>query len=506
VKRNLSSQIRMIALCLAIATSSQLHAQQPRYRLIDMGTFGGPASGLNSGDHGSFSVSVVNNRGTLAGWAETSQADPFPTFCFTNDCYVAHALQWQAGVRTDLGALADGVSSQAIWVSGSGLVAGVSENGAIDPLLPDLPELRAVLWRNGHITDLGTLPEGGYESFANAVNGTGQVIGGALNTVPDSNSLAGPGFLPTQTRAFLWEHGAMQDLGTLGGTDALAQFINEQGQVVGWSYTGSAPNTSCPGVFPVATGSFMWDRSHGMQDLGTLGGTCTLVSGLNNNGTAVGISVNDEQIERGFVWQNGTIQDLGASLGGDFTGSEGINDHGAIAGWAFLAGNASYHAALWQQVGNITDLGVVAGDDCSFASSINAQTQIVGTSIGDGCTFDENSRGFLWESGSLYDLNTLIPPGASLHLLLALAINDRGEIAGSGLDLNGNRHTFLLVPCAVNSASGCQEVIADAAFTAPVHTVFAPGPMGSNRDSLFRHLLSRGLGPQVHGPQLTKKN
>jgi uncharacterized membrane protein len=383
----------------------------------------------------------------------------------------------------------------------------VSENGVIDPLLPDLPELRAVLWRNGQITDLGTLPEGGYESFANAVNGTGQVIGGALNTVSDPNSLAGPGFLPTQTRAFLSEHGEMQDLGTLGGTDAIAQFINERGQVVGWSYTGSAPNTSCPGVFPVATGSFIWDRSHGMQDLGTLGGTCTLVSGLNNNGTAVGIYVNDEQIERGFVWQNGTIQDFDASLGGDFTGSEGINDRGAIAGWAYLAGNASYHAALWQQVGNTTDLGVVAGDDCSFASSINAKTQIVGTSLGDGCTFDENSRGFLWESGSLYDLNTLIPPGASLHLLLALAINDRGEIAGSGLDLNGNRHAFLPVPCAVNSASDCQEVIADTASTGSVSRVFPPSPTLANQGNPFRHLLSRGLGPQARGPRLlTKKN
>src|SRR5262249_1199133 len=146
------------------------------------------------------------------------------------------------------------------------------------------------------------------------------------------NSLAGPGFLPTQTRAFLWEHGAMQDLGTLGGTDALAQFINEQGQVVGWSYTGSDPNTSCPGLFPVTTGSFIWDRAHGMRDLGTLGGTCPLVTGLNNNGTAIGIYVNDEQIQRGFVWQYGRIQDI-ASLGGDFLGPEGINDQGTIAGW-----------------------------------------------------------------------------------------------------------------------------------------------------------------------------
>src|SRR5262249_55135735 len=159
-----------------------------------------------------------------------------------------------------------------------------------------------------------------------------------------------------------------------------------------------------------------------------------------------------DQIQRGFLWRNGTIQDL-ASLGGDFLGPEGINDHGAIAGWSYLAGNASYHAALWRGLGNITDLGVLARDDCSFASAVNDPNQIVGSSIGDGCTFDDNSLAFLWESGSLYDLNALIPPGASLHLLLALGINDRGEIAGTGLDVGGNRHDFLLVPCVVSSPS-----------------------------------------------------
>lgn len=502
MKKNWSAYSGTIALFVTLTIGSQVSAQQPRYRLIDMGTFGGPASWLNSGDDASFSVSVVNNRGTLAGWAETPQPDPFPAFCFTEDCYVSHAFQWQGGVRSDLGALVDGVSSQANWISNSGLIAGVSENGAIDPLLPDFPELRAVLWKNGRIVDLGILPEGGYESVANAVNSKGQVIGGALNTISDPNSLEAPGFLPTQTRAFLWENGAMQDLGTLGGTDALAQFINDQGQVVGWSYTSSEPNSTCPSFLPVATGSFIWDRTHGMQDLGTLGGTCTLVTGLNNNGIAVGAYVNDEEIQRGFVWQNGTIQDLRASLGGDFLSPEGINDHGIIAGWAYLAENASYHAALWRGVGNIIDLGAVAGDDCSFATAINAQSQIVGSSIGDGCSFDDNAHAILWESGSLYDLNTLVPAGASLHLLLAVGINDRGEIAGTALGVDGNRHDFLLVPCVVSSASHCQEEFAGATSAASLAKVSPTGSPQVRSGATFRRLFSHGLVRQVHGPRL----
>jgi probable HAF family extracellular repeat protein len=262
-----------------------------------------------------------------------------------------------------------------------------------------------------------------------------------------------------------------------------------------------------PGFLPLATGSFLWDRAHGIQDLGTLGGTCTLVTGLNNNGKAVGIYVNDEQIQRGFLWQNGTIQDLGASLGGDFLSPEGINDHGMVAGWSYLAGNAFYHAALWEEVGNITDLGVVSGDDCSFATAINAKSQIVGSSLGDGCTFDDSSNAFLWESGSLYDLNTLIPADASLHLLLALGINDRGEIAGTGLDSAGNRHDFLLVPCVMSTASDCQELFADAHSVTSPNNLFPAGATHITQSTPTRALFSRGLAHQVRGPRLlTGKN
>jgi len=270
------------------------------------------------------------------------------------------------------------------------------------------------------------------------------VVGFALNTIPDPYSLAGV----TQTRAFVWQDGVMQDLGTLGsGTDALAQFINEQGQVVGWSYTSSDPNTSCPSVSPLAIGSFIWDQEKGIQDLGTLGGTCTLATGINNSGTVVGLYLNDNQIQRGFLWERGSIRDLGGSLGGDYASAEGINDEGLTAGSAFLAGNTTFHAALWRQVGEITDLGVLSGDQCSFASSINAKAQIVGASITDDCSFDNSTRAFLWEGGSIFDLNTLIPAGSALHLQWARSINDLGEIAGAGFDAEGNLHDFLLIPC-----------------------------------------------------------
>jgi probable HAF family extracellular repeat protein len=69
--------------------------------------------------------------------------------------------------------------------------------------------------------------------------------------------------------------------------------------------------------------------------------------------------------------------------------------------------------------------------------------QVVGFS--DDCT--ANTSAFLWENGSPVDLNTLVisnPFGA--QLIIALIINERGEIAAQGVLPNGDLHAFLLIP------------------------------------------------------------
>jgi probable HAF family extracellular repeat protein len=69
--------------------------------------------------------------------------------------------------------------------------------------------------------DLGTL--GGQHSFAVDINNAGQIVGWAYNA-------------SGARRAFLWQDGVMQDLGTLGGDYfTAADDINENGQVAGES-------------------------------------------------------------------------------------------------------------------------------------------------------------------------------------------------------------------------------------------------------------------------------
>jgi uncharacterized membrane protein len=124
-------------LLFALGPSVLLHAQDRhalhhRYKLIDIGTFGGPNSTLNSGEFITLFSHVLNNRGALVSGADTSSPDP-DCLQAAGDCYVAHAFRWEAGVRTDLGALGRSRNGFAEWISPNGLIAGFSENGEFDP-------------------------------------------------------------------------------------------------------------------------------------------------------------------------------------------------------------------------------------------------------------------------------------------------------------------------------------------------------------------------------------
>jgi uncharacterized membrane protein len=455
-----------------VASSTAHH----HYKVIDIGTLGGPSSyfdDLHLTDSYFFNSvfynfsQVLNSKGILVGFADTSTPDPYstnPVFCYVPDCFVTHAYQWQNGETTDLGTLPGGASSAAFWINSNGLIAGNSQNGQFDPVIPGLPELRAVIWKNGKIQDLGTL--GGSSSFSQSVNDRGQVTGLALNGISDSFSFYYQYLfcLPfeicpanaTQTRGFVWdEEDGIQDIGTLGGPDAFPSLINQHGQIAGFSYTDSTPQptTGFPTLHP-----FLWEKAKGMKDLGSLGGTTTAsVNGLNERGEVVGGALlPGDLINHPFLWDGEKLIDLVATPFGGSADGEAfwINEAGEVVGIAGIPApcpgssppREAAHAFLWRQ-GVMADLGALAGSPISQANFVNSRSQVVGDSM--PCDFSAVTA-FLWENGSLVDLNTLIPPSTPFFVFTASFISDQGEIAAFGALANGDQHAVLLIPCDEN--------------------------------------------------------
>ncbi len=433
-KRLVYILVTLLAISRPLQSSAQNHQ---RYRLYDLG----PGSGIGAG------VTLANDHGDVVGGALTSTPNPDllnPNPLWGPSEFTSHAFRWRNGNLTDLGTLPGGNSSGAVAVNESGTIVGLADNGLIDPQA-GFPEAFGVLWSHGHIQNLGAL--GGNQSFAVAINNLGQVTGVAENDVPDPFSFLGA----TEAHAFLWERGIMRDLGTLGGPDSWGFYVNDKGQVAGFSFTSD-----------LSLRPFLWTQGE-MIDLGSLGGTFGFANALNNRGQVAGpMNLPGDFNSHPFLWDRGTLVDLG-TLGGENANGQAMNDAGEVVGEADNSTPCTpdcdhpqvYRAYLWRH-GVMSDLGAVPADRCGNAYSINARTQVVGTN-GHCHGFVD---AFLWENGSIYNLNDLVAGPAPLHMVVALYITDDGLIAGTGVppgvsvyDVETLGHVFVLVPC----GDGCEE-------------------------------------------------
>jgi len=409
-------------------TAQRPSATKFPYTAINLGTLGGPNTVFNA----------VSGRTVLL-QADTRTLDRDYNKSGKNeqstDRYISHAAFWRNGRLTDLGALPGNNSSALLDMNAHGEGVGVSENGAIDPLVGS-PTVRAVVWRGGKIHMLPTL--GGRESVAGRINDRGQVFGLTTNAVHDRFGLDGWGPQGTQARAFLWtQETGTTSLGTLGGPDSTVDWVNNRGQVVGDSFTNARVNaaTHLPTEHP-----FLWSKATGMRDLGTLGGTLATPKALNDRGEVVGQSnVRYDTAFHAFLWNGSKMLDLG-TFGGTYSAANAINQAGDVVGFAQVTAGGTCQAFLWRN-GRKINLGVVPGNSTS-GTSVNARDQVVGGSCDDATT---TTRGWLWEHGTMHDLNKLVAP-SSLRLNGASHIDDQGRIVATGVLPNGRQRVVLLVP------------------------------------------------------------
>ena len=353
-----------------------------------------------------------------------------------------------------------------------GAPSDITENGLIAGAAPTRESaMHAVLWFNRVKIDIGKPGLGGPRSAGFGINRTGQVVGAAEASEANYEDFCGFNAygLPHSDSAclpFLWQDGVMNPLPTLGGANGAAYRINDHGVAVGLAET-KEQESACPvsqfkpviwkngTAYPLPTfqddpvGVAAWINDKG-QVVGS-SGTC---APFNPNSGLYMVE------NHALLWDNGKVTDLG-NLGG--TGgiagnhSCAINNRGQVVGHSEMPNDTTFHGFLWTKETGMQDLHTLPGDYASLGLDINDGGTVVGASL--DASF--NPRPYVWKKGVMTDLNTLIRGRSALYLLLAEAINDRGEIVGFGATTSGELHGFLATPsrrdCNVNAEDTVTE-------------------------------------------------
>jgi probable HAF family extracellular repeat protein len=404
------------ALTLSIPLSAQNPLSPTHYRVIDLGTLGGPVSSANT----------INNLGWAMGGSVNSSGNQIATL-------------WLYGLQIPLGTINGGAQSNVEWPNKNnfGLITGITNNGTADPLGETFscPAVGlsstcvAFAWQFGQMKQLPGL--GGNNSIGASDNNPGQIVGWAETNFHDptcagvsaGNGADPPGVQFLQFEATLWQRAfngkwQVKQLPPYStDPDSAATAINDLGQVVGIS-----------GRCDVALGSYSAIHS--------------------------------------VLWQNGKPVSLGSLGGSAWNTPEAINNRGVVVGFDngpndVIDGQLQFRflAYIWTKQGGMVSLGTLpslsgSGQDAmSEATDINNEGQIVGVSYSD--YFFDNPRAFIWQNSSMTPLNALIGSASSSWDITSTGgINDHGEIAAqanpvvNGVVNFSVAHAVLLVPCA----------------------------------------------------------
>jgi probable HAF family extracellular repeat protein len=140
----------------------------------------------------------------------------------------------------------------------------------------------------------------------------------------------------------------LTDLGTLGGANSVALWIDDSGDVVGYADIANSPGCTSAACVHHA---FLWKQGE-MKDLGSIGSDpCSRAISINSGGQIVGFTaaVCGRAPTHGFLWENGgpaiDLNTLVNSSGMALTTPLYISERGEIAGNGVLP-NGDMHAFL----------------------------------------------------------------------------------------------------------------------------------------------------------------
>lgn len=313
------------------------------------------------------------------------------------------------------------------------------------------------------LTDLGTFGPSPSGSYATAINNNGQVLassefpflwengnstyaGYAAGLNNNGEILQNDCSSCFSRHAWLWNPStnSRTDLGSLGA-NGTALHVNDNGQVTG-------VKTYNENGYGYWHATFLSNGN--LTDLGTLGGSNSWSTSINNSGQVVGfstlsgntsVSLSDGP-HHAFIWDNGGMTDLG-TLGNVESDAYDINDNGQVVGYSITQWGSG-RGFLWSN-GAMTELGIVAGLNGSYSAlAINNKGQAVG--VFDGNFFN---HAILWnDDGTAVDLNTLIPANSGWLLTDARDINDKGQIVANAYNSHLGTRAMLLTPSTASTS------------------------------------------------------
>lgn len=256
----------------------------------------------------------------------------------------------------------------------------------------------AAVWSTSSTTYFASLLPG---SEGLAINGAGAIAG------------------RSSTGAFVYAGGSVQLFALPASSATWATGINDAGQVSGVARQGFGEHAG----FRYSGGSF--------TEMGNFGGALSMANAINARGDLAGFAAlpSDDWADpdrHAAVYRGGALRDLG-TLGGRISEANDINDRGLVVGWSELADGFSERPFLFSPEGScLVDLGSLGGGS-GRALGINNGGTVVGLSdIGGVDGFDYHA--FVYGTGGMADLNTLVAPTDGWTLVSALDVNDAGQI------------------------------------------------------------------------------
>jgi probable HAF family extracellular repeat protein len=263
--------------------------------------------------------------------------------------------------------------------------------------------------------------------------GTGQA-----NGINDSGTIVGSTFVNGNWTVTQWTNGHPSNLGG-GGLAGSANGINNAGQIVGGYINASGQ-----------TNAFVWNNGT-LVNLGTLnGGTWSTANAINATGQIVGTSMTGGGGFAAF-FSNGTGMTSLCTSCTKSSWANGLNSSGTAVGT--FVNSSGYQDAAEYVNGSAVDLGTLGGT-LSGAYGIDDNGDIVGYSY----TANNAARhAFLYSNNIMVDLNGLLPIASGWTITDAYGINSLGDIVGLGM-LNGQTYAIALDPTGTTNAITLAEL------------------------------------------------